>query len=534
MMNNKNYSYIILGLLFSAFLFSACSVSTGSDPRVPEGALARNLVDMEQCTFKANKIKYQAECGSLVVSENRSDPGARLITLPLMQVRALRENPAEPIFWLTGGPGNSNMGLSFRKGLISNHDIVFVGYRGVDGSSRLECLEIGKAATGLGNELFSNPSLENFGAATAQCAERLQSEGFDLDGYSVPEVVEDMEDARTALGYERVNLLSGSYGTRVAMIYSWMHPERLKRSAMIAVNPPGHFVWEPNTIDALIAYDAALCIKDTDCSTRTDDLSISIRNTSEDMPNRWLILPIDPGKVVFITQFMLYHRATAATVFDAYLAAETGDPSELALMSLAYDLMIPSLVTWGDWMAKGSIDYDPSRDWLTDMNQPDSIMGSPTSLLVGGAAQLNGGWPVAPMPEAFHSVQPSDVETLLINGSIDCSTPAQFATEELLPMLSNGKEIILSELGHFIDLWGSQPEVMDHLLATFFGTGEVDHSLFTYQPMVFDIKLGFPLLAKLLVLIVVLLIVGLILLIRSIIRRKILKKEIKQNKRRNQ
>lgn len=526
-MNKKYYSYFLLGLVFSTFLFGACSALPASAPNIPEGAQSGEMIDLEPCTYRVNRTKYQADCGTLVVQENRSDPNSRLISLPLMRVRALSENPAEPIFWLAGGPGGSNMGLSFQEGLISNRDFVFVGYRGVDGMSSLECPEIAQAAKGKDSALLSEPSLVNFGEKVIQCAERLQSEGIDLDGYSLPEVVGDMEDARIALRYDRVNLLSASFGTRVAMIYSWMYPESLNRSAMIAVNPPGHFVWEPEVIDTQIDYDAQLCAKDPYCSARTDDLASAMRNVSKNTPKSWMLIPIDPGKVAFITHFMLFHRNTAATTFDAYLAAENGDPSGLALMSLAYDFMIPSMVTWGDWIAKGSIDYDPDRDWITEMNSPDSVLGSPTSLLVGGAAQLSGGWPVAPMPEAFHSLQPTDVETLLISGSIDYSTPAQFAAEELRPMLSHGQEIILSELGHFNDLWGSQPEAMDKLLATFFATGEVDDSLFRYQPMAFEIKFGFPLLAKLLVLIVVLLIVGLFLLIRYIIRSKIQRKDSK-------
>jgi pimeloyl-ACP methyl ester carboxylesterase len=328
-----------------------------------------------------------------------------------------------------------------------------------------------------------------------------------------------METARAVLGYESVNLLSASYGTRVAMIYSWMYPDSLNRSAMIAVNPPGHFVWEPDIVDAQITYDAELCAEDSECSARTEDLAETVRNVSHNIPERWLLIPIDPGKVRFITPFMLFHRGTAAIVFDAYLAAEGGDPSGLALMSLAYDFMVPSLTTWGDFLAKGSIDYDPGRDWITDMNPPNSILGSPTSLMIGGAAQLSDGWPVAPMPDEFHEVQPTDVETLLVSGSIDYSTPSQFATEELLPALSNGEQVILSEFGHFGDVWGFQSEATRHLLATFYDTGEVDDSLFTYQPMDFHVGLGFPAIAKIALSVVVLVIVGLVLLVRFVVRR---------------
>lgn len=497
-MERKPFSPKTKMLLIAVILVAALAgcVSHQTSISVPDDANAGDLVDFEDCTYKSNKKSYAADCGALVVPENRSDPISRLIALPVIRIRALSESPAEPIFWLAGGPGESNMTFPGLKGLIQNHDIVMVGYRGVDGLVVLDCPEMARAAKGSGNDLLSEASLSHFGEATIKCAERLQAERVDLDGYSIPEVVEDMEAARAALGYERVNLLSGSYGTRVAMIYSWMYPDSLHRSAMVAVNPPGHFVWEPEVIDSLIEYDAALCANDPLCSSRTNDLAESMRNVTENFPIRWLMIPIDSGKVEFVTHFMLFHRGTAATVFDSYLSAENGDPSGLALMSLAYDFMIPSLITWGDWIAKGSIDYSPTRDWITDMNPPNSILGSPTSFLVGGAAQLKGGWPVAPMAEEFHTVQPSDVETLLISGSVDYSTPAQFAAEELHPALENGEQVILSEFGHFNDVWSFQPEATKHLLVTFYDTGEVDDSLFTYQPWDYNVGLGFPAIAK--------------------------------------
>ena len=328
---NNLIKKILIALIVVGGL-SACGNRSAS-LSVPETARAGELVDLEECTYKLNKTKYQAECGDLVVSENRSNPGARLTSLPVVRVLALNEDPAEPIFWLAGGPGGTNLKFLKLDELIEDHDIVLVGYRGVDGPSRLDCPELAQVVKGTDNALFTESFLANFGENAIQCAERLRSEGFDLDGNTIPEVVEDLEDARIALGYERLNLLSASYGTRVALIYSWTHPESINRSAMIGANPPGHFVWEPSTIDAQIDYDAALCAKDLYCSTRTDDLTTSMRNILGNMPKSWMLIPIDPGKVGFMTHFMLFHRGTAATVFDAYLAAEAGDPSGLALLS---------------------------------------------------------------------------------------------------------------------------------------------------------------------------------------------------------
>jgi hypothetical protein len=124
------------------------------------------------------------------------------------------------------------------------------------------------------------------------------------------------------------------------------------------------------------------------------------------------------------------------------------------------------------------------------------------------------------MPDEFRGVQPAEVETLLVSGSIDYSTPSQFATEELLPALSNGEQVILSEFGHFGDVWGFQPEATRHLLVTFYDTGEVDDSLFTYQRMSFDVGLmSFPFLSKVLVIAVILAPLLLVVLVWFIVRR---------------
>jgi pimeloyl-ACP methyl ester carboxylesterase len=291
-------------------------------------------------------------------------------------------------------------------------------------------------------------------------------------------------------------LLSGSYGTRVAMFYASLYPDSVYRSVMVAVNPPGHFVWEPEVLDRMIRRDAELCAQDPGCSARTDDLAETMRNVAHNLPRRWLFIPIDPGKVRATTQFLLFHRRSAATVYDLYLAAEEGDPSGLALTSVMYNFIWPGMNTWGEWANKGGPDYDVSRDWVSDMDPPDSILGSPLSLAIGGMVQLGVGWPQTSLPPEFNEVPASTAETLLISGSMDFSTPPHFATEELLPHLSNGHQVILAEFGHTGDVWGFQPEAMIRLVSTFYYTGRVDESLFTHQPMNFDVKRGWPTQAK--------------------------------------
>jgi len=463
-------------------------------PVAPSDTKANSLV-LKAGKFETASNKYKADFGTLVVPENRDKAGSRLIELPVIRIHASGSNPTEPIFYLQGGPGQSNTRFRPPDDLLSNHDFVMVGYRGVDGSMVLQCPEAQKALKG-NDEVLSEKALKKIGEAFASCLSRLKKEGVDLDGYTMMEVIEDLEAARVALSYKRIHLLSCSYGTRLAYIYGLKHPDSIYRSAMIGVNPPGHFGWEPETVDAQLKYYADLWAKDPKMSARTPDLLATMRQVAHNMPRRWLFFPINPDKVKIMTFFLLYHRDTAAMVFDAYVAAEKGDASGLALMSMAYDFM-PSTSIWGEFILKGvSAEFDSSRDYFTEMDPPNSILGSPVGKLLWGSVQF-GNLPIKKIPEEFRKVQPSDVETLLISGSIDFSTPAEFAAKELLPYLSKGKQVILSEMGHCDDVWKVQREATRLLLTSFYDTGVPNDSLFVYQPMDFDTKLKFPKLAKL-------------------------------------
>ena len=103
---------------------------------VPAGARPGDLI-MKPCKLKRDRIQYDADCGTLVVPENRARSDARLIALPVQRMHARDCYPAEPIFWLAGGPGMSNLHFQPPHWLLARHDVVMVGYRGVDGSVKL-------------------------------------------------------------------------------------------------------------------------------------------------------------------------------------------------------------------------------------------------------------------------------------------------------------------------------------------------------------------------------------------------------------
>ncbi len=525
---------ILLILLLSTVLITACSAPQTPTLSVPDGAQAGDLVDLEPCTFTGLDGEYAADCGTLVVPENRSDPDTRLIALPVTRLKAASNTPAEPVFWLDGGPGHENIMGYPLDGLTGNHDFVMVGYRGVEGQVVLECPEVSQAIRKAPGTVLSPASLAAYTAGAAQCAERLESEGIDLAGYTLTETVDDVEAARKALGYDRINLYGDSYGSRLQMIYVWRYPENLNRVIMVSVNPPGHFIWDPAVTDAQIADYGELCAKDAACSARTGDLVATMREVKENMPDRWMGIAIDKDAIQLLTYFMCVESIqppdssvplSGPAAVDLWLDAAEGDYSGMAMISLSKNLFLPTLFTWGHFLSMGvsSGDYrDASLDFETVYNPPDALIGAPLSRFLYG---IIAGWPAHTIEEEYFEVQPSDVEILLVSGSIDFATPPQFATEELLPQLTNAQQVILEDMGHTESIWFSQPEARAHLVTTFFDTGEVDASLYEYQPVDFTVDRGWSDLMRTFIIIVGIVIVLLIALIGLIIylvrRRKV-------------
>src|ERR1700752_4757626 len=65
-------------------------------------------------TFETNnkKEKVDAEFGTLLVPENRSNPDSNLIELAFVRFKSTAKNPGPPIAYLAGGPGGSGIGAA--------------------------------------------------------------------------------------------------------------------------------------------------------------------------------------------------------------------------------------------------------------------------------------------------------------------------------------------------------------------------------------------------------------------------------------
>jgi len=269
----------------------------------------------------------------------------------------------------------------------------------------------------------------------------------------------------------------------VAYVYSVQYPESVNRSFISGASAIGK-IWTSDIVDQQLNYYADLWRKNPACASRSPDLITTIQTVMERLPTEWHGLVVDPGKVKMMTFLYLADTGTSAQLFDAFVAAEGGDYSGLAYLSAVYNQTFPHILSWGDVFSKllSSSDAHARGEYEKAQDPPGTIIGSPFEKLLL-VPQQYGGWPIKPISERYKEGQ-TTVETLVVNGSIDFSSPSQYARDYLLPTLPNASALFLSEMGHH-DVYNLQEDAYRHLYHTFFLTGAVDDSEFEYEPMDF-------------------------------------------------
>jgi pimeloyl-ACP methyl ester carboxylesterase len=187
----------------------------------PEPVTPGVLTDLD-CPAAADP---PARCASLSVFENRAARRGRLIPLRIVVLRSHGANrEPDPVFFLAGGPGQASAELLRGRwgALRAARDLVFVDQRGTGGSNALTCAFYGPPRDVQSYfDQFLPP------AKVRACREQLERRA-DLIQYTTANSADDLDDVRAALGYDRINLMGGSYGTRLAMEYVRRHEPRVR------------------------------------------------------------------------------------------------------------------------------------------------------------------------------------------------------------------------------------------------------------------------------------------------------------------
>ena len=173
-------------------------------------------------------------CGKLTVFENREKHTGRTIDLNIVVLPALdQKSKAEPLFDLAGGPGAASTeaadfwagpGREYRR----RHDVVLVDQRGTGQSNRLSIPQ-DKTPQHYLSEMYPVDYVREMRHTLEQRA--------DLTKYTTSIAMDDLDDVRAWLGYDKINLIGGSYGTQAALVYMRRYPEHVRSAILVAVAP---------------------------------------------------------------------------------------------------------------------------------------------------------------------------------------------------------------------------------------------------------------------------------------------------------
>ena len=436
-------------------------------------------LSFKPCTLTAPYLttNVEAQCTTYEVAEDPAKPQGRKVALNIAWLPATNEGAAteDPVFFLAGGPGQSAVQVwpaidgAFREVRKSRH-IVLVDQRGTGKSNPLSCKDDeGRNAYGDAEDMSEGSAVE-FARA---CAASLQA---DPRFYTTTDAVRDLDSVRKALGAAKINLVGGSYGTRVAQQYAMHHPDST-RSVVIDGVVPNELVLgseHARNLDAALALQFKHCQANDTCKKRFGD---DLRGQLGTLMARLATTPVsteyrDPstgelvtgevnaGTVAGITRMYSYYPQGAALLPLVLNEAQQGRYG--SLMSLAK--LLETQV--GDQFMHGmqlSVICAEDADLLkNDPADSDTVLGN----TLGDTLKAQcGAWPTGTRPADFHTAWTSDIPTLVTSGEMDPVTPPRYG-EQVLRTLSNGRHLVLKGQGHGTFAVGCMPKLLGRFLET--------------------------------------------------------------------
>jgi len=181
------------------------------------------------------------KCGELEVFEDRATSKGRKIKIKVLVAPATGNSPLpDALFYIPGGPGQSAVedaaGVAQQLATVrQRRDLVFVDQRGTGGSNPLNCT------------LFDPKDPQSYFGYffplndVRKCREELEKVA-DLKLYTTSIAMDDLDDIREALGYERINIVGGSYGTRASLVYLRQHGDHVRTITLHGVVPTDDYM----------------------------------------------------------------------------------------------------------------------------------------------------------------------------------------------------------------------------------------------------------------------------------------------------
>jgi pimeloyl-ACP methyl ester carboxylesterase len=406
-------------------------------------------------------LKSKAWCGRYEVFEDRDAKRGRKIALNMVILPAFAEKPApDPVFFFAGGPGQSaaSIAVVIGEGPLTNirreRDLVFLDQRGTGESNSLTCnlYADDNGLRGYFEDMFPVKEVR-------ACRERLEKTAA-LKQYTTSITIEDINDVRRALGYEKINLYGGSYGTTVALAYLRRYRGNVRSAVLAGVAPTNLKLPLPFAKGAQYAMDNLMndCAADDACRAAFPNLREEFRSVLDRLvkgpvsveltnPFTQKLERVSLGRGVFAERLrmMLYGRAPASIVPLLIHRAAQDDFKPFLLAALPQARGIYQSLSLGVYF---SVTCSESVPFITEEDvkrETDGTFLGDYRVRVHQDACRE--WTRAAVPRDFTSAVKSDAPVLLLSGEVDPASPHWLGVE-VARQLSNSRQVTIPHGGH--------------------------------------------------------------------------------------
>ena len=397
-----------------------------------------------------------AYCGTFKVFENRETKQGRQIDLRIVVLPALsRDVKPDPVFFLAGGPGQGAAELArglrelFRR-VQAERDIVLVDQRGTGKSHPLKCESESDTLKDVNeNDLTGLDRLK-------KC---MQGYNADLRLYTTPIAMDDLDDVRAFLGYDKINIYGGSYGTRAALVYLRQHEDRVRSVIIDGVAPPDMRLPLFFARDAQRALDLLLtdCARDPQCNAQYPNLSQRLRALVERLEKAPVKTRLTHPRTGIEDDVTVNAQLIAGTLFGSLYSplAASLIPAiiERAERNDFQGMLALAMINSGlaDNMALGmQLSVVCAEDF--PRITPDDIAAQSKATIFGGhlmEARMKACefWPRGTVPDNYYDPVNSSVPALILSGELDPVTPPGWG-DIAAKTLPNSKHFIAPGTGH--------------------------------------------------------------------------------------
>lgn len=427
----------LIALAFAALMFRepAPAESQAATPAAANAACAAGLPP-------------GVRCGTVDVPEDRDHPSGRRIALNYAVIpgpRAAEAGPgqAPPLVLLAGGPGQGAVAvgpmlLGDLRAIAPEADILLVDQRGTGHSNPLTCAG--------GFELLASGRED----LVRRCIAELETHAS-LAEYGTGEAVRDLEAVRSALGYDRLDLMAVSYGTRPAAAYMRAYPDRVRAVIMRAAGPPDFNIIGEGLVnaDAEIARIVADCAADARCAADFPRLAAQMRALEQRLDAAPERVRAPDGSEIVVTRD-LYQQMLYALMLTApsrqqipravATAAETGFGPLAPVLKAVRDQLYGALPVG---MYLSVVCAEDVARVAADAPVPETGFASGLPTL----RSLCTMWPAGRPDRGLFAPLSAPIPTLIISGAHDPVTTVA-AAERLKAMLPHARHLIVPATAH--------------------------------------------------------------------------------------